>query len=117
MKYLWEKTKNLMTLWKQRNVKLTQRLWIKKGTALDKEGRLQKALTCYDTAQQIDPMDPVAWNFKGGVLLKLGKYTEARNAFRNFVKYAPPKYAKYATEAKAIIRDLDAIIKKEKKHG
>jgi len=91
-----------------------QRLWIRKGIALDQEDRSQEALTCYDTALQINPTDPMAWNFRGGTLLKLGRLREAREAFQNFIKFAPPEYAKYVSETKEIMREIDVIKKKEK---
>jgi len=114
MRRLWEKIKRVVAVGRHSKTKLMQRLWIKRGVSLDKNGRTQEAIACYDTALRIDPLDPMAWNFKGGVLLKLCRYLEAREAFRTFIELAPPEYAKYVSETKEIMREIDVIIKKEK---
>src|SRR3990172_6844824 len=95
MRQVWEKIKSVMALRKRRKTRQMQRLWIRKGIALDQEDRSQEALTCYDTALQINPTDPMAWNFRGGTLLKLGRLREAREAFQNVIKFSPPEYPKY----------------------
>lgn len=115
MRQLWEKIKKVTAGWKLSKAKWMQRLWIKKGIVLDNAGKHQEAIVCYDTTLAIDPKHPMAWSFKGSALLKLGRYQQAREAFQNFIKFAPPEYAKYVSETKEIIRGIETIVGKSKK--
>jgi tetratricopeptide (TPR) repeat protein len=47
------------------------------GAALDKLGKHNGAIECFDKALQVDPNNPYAWTNKGYVLHGLGKYKEA----------------------------------------
>jgi hypothetical protein len=39
---------------------------------------------------------------------------EAKEAYQNFIKYARPEHAKYVSEARTLIRNIEEIIKKNK---
>ncbi len=46
-------------------------VWVSKGLALAKSGRLQDALECFDRASELRPDLAQAWSFKGTVLVEL----------------------------------------------
>lgn len=43
--------------------------------------RYNESLNTLDRALQIDPGDPLAWNFKGSVLMSMGKHNESLEAY------------------------------------
>jgi tetratricopeptide (TPR) repeat protein len=113
MKKMWDGFIERFSAWKKGRADLVLRLMIKRGVALDKEGKSQKAIAYFDEVLLADPKNPMAWSFKAGALLMLDRMREAKEAYQNFVQYAGPEHAKYVSEAKTIIRDLDTIIKTE----
>jgi tetratricopeptide (TPR) repeat protein len=117
MKKVWDEFIALLAAWNRRRADLVLRMTIKRGVALDKEGRSRKAIAYFDEVLLADPKNAMAWSFKAGSLLKLDRMPEAKEAYQNFVQYAGPEHAKYVSDAKAIVRDLDAIIKKGKQHN
>ena len=114
MMTLLKKISDLATFWKQRKARAMQRMWIRKGIALGKEDKLQEALVCFDNALRSDPLDPLPWQFKGGILLKLGKYREAKAAFQKFIDLAPPKFGGYVAETKEMLKGIEVILRRGK---
>ncbi len=51
--------------------------WRKDGNTYKGQGRLEKAIHCYDAGLLIDPLDPYLWYGKGNALYKMKNYTEA----------------------------------------
>lgn len=67
----------------------------------------------YDNALSIcnqvlskDPKYALALCTKGEILCAIGKYKEAIESFKKFIKYAPSEYKEYAKQAKDIIKQL-----------
>jgi tetratricopeptide (TPR) repeat protein len=52
-------------------------IWNNKGIALEHLGRLQEAITCYDSALAFDPKNMGTWSNKGNALKQLGRLQEA----------------------------------------
>jgi len=109
---LWGKSKSTLLNSRQKMNRGMRVVWIKKGNALAQKGKYQEAIVCYDAVIAEDPENPMAWSFKAGVLLNLEQVEKSRDAYRKFVKYAKPEHAKYVTQAKDLIHDLDGILKK-----
>lgn len=80
--------------------------WYKKGYALYKQGKHQKAISCYDKALEINPSDAEFWLQRGIALDFLGKDEEALISFDKALgidsKYAPAWFCKGATLSKSI---------------
>src|SRR4030067_1438430 len=112
---LWQSIKRMTAGWKFNRSQTACKQWIKRGIALNNDGKHHEAIVCYDTAIRIDPNHSMAWSFRGGALLKLGKLREARESFQKFVRCAPPEHAAHVSEAKEIIREIKAILKKRHK--
>jgi tetratricopeptide (TPR) repeat protein len=108
MMQLWEKIMKIISCWKSRKAKTMQMVWIKKGIALDNNGKHREAIAYYDMVLTMDLKHPLAWGFKGAALLNLGKLREAKEAYQNLIKFAPPKYAEYASESRNIVKKIEA---------
>jgi tetratricopeptide (TPR) repeat protein len=117
MKKMWDGIIARLAAWNRGRADLVLRMTIKRGVALDKEGKSQKAIAYFDEVLLEDPKNAMAWSFKAGALLKLDRMRESKDAYQNFVQYAGPEHAKYVSKAKKIIRDLDALINNGKHHG
>jgi tetratricopeptide (TPR) repeat protein/tRNA A-37 threonylcarbamoyl transferase component Bud32 len=98
-----------------RALKINPRLaeaWINKGNTLYKLGKFQDEIACYDRALEINPRLAEAWINKGVALHGLGKYEGAIDAFRNFIKFAPPEYAEFVAKVKDSIKTIEAQLGK-----
>lgn len=75
------------------------------GARLASAGRLQDALALFDTASAIDPFDPSPRYNAGVVLLELGRYADARDAFEATDALAPGWFfcRRYAWLAQALV--------------
>jgi tetratricopeptide (TPR) repeat protein len=51
--------------------------WVNKGMSLDRSGKPEEAMKCFDKALKINPRDPNAWGGKALALYRLGKFREA----------------------------------------
>jgi tetratricopeptide (TPR) repeat protein len=60
--------------------------WIGKGFALEKTGKLEAALECYNKIIEIEPENTAAWNNKGFVLSRLEKSEEALECYNETLK-------------------------------
>ena len=55
------------------------------------KGDLHRAIADYSKAVELDPKYYMAWANKGDACEKVGRKKEAIEAYRNFLKYAPPR--------------------------
>jgi tetratricopeptide (TPR) repeat protein len=55
--------------------------WVNKGEYLEADGKWDEAIQAYDKAIQTDPQEEIAWNVKANLLKKLGRTTEANEAY------------------------------------
>ncbi|MDO8727099.1 MAG: tetratricopeptide repeat protein [Candidatus Methanoperedens sp.] len=84
--------------------------WANKGVALVILGIHEDAVACFDKALEINPRYSEALINKGNVLSNLGRNQEALLSYKNFIKFAPPKYAVYIEGVKETIRQLEEIV-------
>ena len=62
---------------------------VKEGEALDKSGKHQEALECYDRAIKINPEDANIWVHKGLALYNVGKFDEAIKCYDRAIAIKP----------------------------
>jgi tetratricopeptide (TPR) repeat protein len=74
-----------------------------KADALDKLGRYEEEIKCYDEVLKIDPKDYIAWYYKGSVLCDLERYEEAIRCYDKAIEI-DPEYKK-AKENKTIAEE------------
>jgi tetratricopeptide (TPR) repeat protein len=73
--------------------------WNEKGTILDKEGKYEEAIKCYNKALDLDPKCNGFWHNKGLTLYNLKKYEEAVKCFDKALELEPKnEHAKKAKE-------------------
>lgn len=114
-KLLQERIKSLIIRWKLRKTNRMLELWIRKGRALNDNGKHQEAIECYDAVLRINPCHHQIWSFKGNALLKLERLQEAKEAFAHFVRFAPPEHAQYALQAKELMQSIEDTVRMKKK--
>jgi tetratricopeptide (TPR) repeat protein len=113
-KRLQERIRSLILRWKLRKTNQMLKLWIRKGRALNNNGKHQEAIECYDAVLRINPCHHQVWSFKGNALLNLERLQEAKDAFAHFVKFAPPE-SQYISQAKELMQSIEDTIKMEKR--
>jgi tetratricopeptide (TPR) repeat protein len=113
-KLLQERIKSLVVRWKLRKTNQMLELWIRKGRALNNNGKHQEAIECYDAVLRINPCHHQVWSFKGNALLKLERLQEAKDAFAHFVRFAPSE-SQYISQAKELMHSIEDTIKMEKR--
>jgi len=114
MNKIWGRFIARLDAWKRKRADLALKMMIKRGVALDKEGKSQEAIAYFDDVLRADPNNSMAWSFKAGALLMLERMKASKGTDLNFVQYAGPENAKYLAQAKAIIRDIETAMKKSK---
>lgn len=65
--------------------------WCAEGNSLARRGQYAEALFCFEKALEIDPKHALTWFNMGLTLMNLGRKGEAIEAFKTFIKYAPPE--------------------------
>jgi len=63
--------------------------WNNKGLSLNRLGKLQEAIACYEKALEIDPLSAKAWYNKGCILSEIGKHQEAIDSYDQALKINP----------------------------
>ncbi|WP_052567555.1 tetratricopeptide repeat protein [Candidatus Magnetobacterium casense] len=76
------------------------------GIALSDKGLIGEAIEAYKEALRIKPDLAEAHYNLGNALSDKGLIDEAIEAFENFIRYAPPQYANYVEDIKALIENL-----------
>ena len=71
----------------------TATMFIKRGVALERLGRLEEALASYEQALTLDPSHADAYIGKGNVLNRLERYQEALVCFEGAANHQPPAHA------------------------
>jgi len=60
-----------------------------KGKQNLEEGNYEMALSFFEQALLINPLDPDLWNFKGTALRSMGRYEEAIESFNKSLEIEP----------------------------
>jgi len=81
-------------------------LYNNRGCAYVALGQYNKALVDFKKATEIDPNFAVAYLGEGISFENLGRKKEAIEAYKNFIKYAPPGNEQLIKKTKAKLREL-----------
>ncbi len=84
--------------------------YIVRGNAYQDKGELGLAVSDYDKASEIDPEYAVPYNYKAQCYEKLGRTSEALEAYRGFVRRSDPA-APGVSRALQRTRDLEERLK------
>lgn len=60
-----------------------------KGKQNLEEGNFETALSFFEQALLVNPLDPDLWNFKGSTLRSMGRYEEAIESFNKSLEIEP----------------------------
>jgi tetratricopeptide (TPR) repeat protein len=63
--------------------------WLKKGDALFDNEKYDEAISCYEKAIEIDPMNKWGWINKGAALAELSKFEEAISCYDKVIEMYP----------------------------
>ena len=87
--------------------------FINKGSDLDKLGKFEEALVCFDKAIVLDPMNAIAYINKGADLGELGKFEEAIECFDKALVLEPMNVTTYINKSMALefLGNLEEAIK------
>jgi len=81
--------------------------WTVKGYLLEKHGKYEEAVTCFDNVINIDRNDGIylnVWYGKGRSLLFLGKYEEALTCFDTSIKNYPNDSSSWFNKGCSLIK-------------
>ncbi len=67
--------------------------WVKKGAALERLGRLDDALQCYDRAIARDASLTIAYLHKGGLYNRLERFKEALECYEKALQTHDDRHA------------------------
>ena len=74
--------------------------------ALANSGDISGSLACFETATQINPLDPSGWNNKGVVLRSMGRYQDALTSFNKAIEL-DPSYGVAKQNKELVLQDID----------
>jgi pentatricopeptide repeat protein len=77
--------------------------WFYKGVTLDKLGRHEEGLACYDRVIDINPFHAKAWFNKGATLGNLGRYREALACFEEAHRQGHPRASDAADQCREML--------------
>ena len=83
-----------------------ERCYLKRGLALFSCGCYEESIADYDRAQQMNPHLAESYYYKGLAVEKIGRKAEAVKSYRDFLRFAPPRYAPLAKAVQERIRQL-----------
>jgi len=81
-----------------------------RGSAYVAKGQYDTAITDYNKAIKLNPQYAEAYFNKASSCDKLGYKSEAIQAYKLFIRYAPPTYSSYIEKVKQQIRTLGGTI-------
>lgn len=82
--------------------------WNNRGVSLDKLSKFREAISCFEKAINIDPLNSGAWNNKGNSLSCLGRRSEALSCYEKALKINPSN-ARAWTNRGALLSDLGQL--------
>ncbi|NIA12013.1 MAG: tetratricopeptide repeat protein [Nitrospiraceae bacterium] len=102
--------------------------WVEEGRVLDKLGRYEEAIRCYDKVLEINPKNSWVWNCKGDALRHLERYEEAMMCCDKAIEIRPKDPSIWCTkrtieeelrkrrekEAKKCIKSAESVIERTK---
>ena len=77
-----------------------------RGASYGMKGDLERSIADFTRALEINPKFPTAWFNKGLSCERAGRKAEAREAYQNFIRYAPSQQAAKINHAQKRIRAL-----------
>jgi tetratricopeptide (TPR) repeat protein len=79
---------------------------------LERSGKIEDALDCYDTVIKMDPRFIAAWNAKGALYGVMGKYDQAEKCFSEVIAIEPNNPVGWSNKGKTMAeqdKDLEAL--------
>ena len=73
-----------------------------KGKVFQKLNQLSEALSCFDTAIDIDPNEPDCYLEKGNVYYELNNFTDAIKCYDNAIRIDPTNTRAYVDKISAL---------------
>ncbi len=78
--------------------------WFGKGVALIALDRSPEAITCLDTALQLNPLNEAAWVNRGNALTKMGRLLEALRSYNHALRVSPRYEIAWNNKGNALTR-------------
>lgn len=89
------------------NPTLAAEVYTGRGITFSEKGEISKAIEDYDRALELTPTAGMIYYNKARACEKAGRLTEAIQAYRSFIQFAPTEYTQYIQPVKAQIAALE----------